>query len=236
MNDVKEFRTIRLVFSKTGRARYMSHLDLNRAMIRALRRAKLPVWYTEGFNRHPYVTFAAPLSLGYEGLHETMEPAAGGGRADGGAGLPFGRGAARRPAGALGRRRGAEAGGGGGPPRYELLFSCPACAVRALLERDSLPVQKRTKKKTMRTVDLKPALTASGWELPGGGGRLPTGADPALRNRIPQSGPADRSAEGAARDGRNPLPHPAAGGLCLGRRAVSLKKLPKPLAFRNGLC
>ena len=49
--------------------------------------------------------------------------------------------------------------------RYELLFSCPACAVRALLERDSLPVQKRTKKKTMRTVDLKPALTASGWEL-----------------------------------------------------------------------
>lgn len=235
MNDVKEFRTIRLVFSKTGRARYMSHLDLNRAMIRALRRAKLPVWYTEGFNRHPYVTFAAPLSLGYEGLHETMDL-----RLEEdvpmeelvsrlGAVLPEGLRALS--AAAAVRKPGEVA-----AARYELLFSCPACAVRALLERDSLPVQKRTKKKTMRTVDLKPALTASGWELPGGGGRLPTGADPALRNRIPQSGPADRSAEGAARDGRNPLPHPAAGGLCLGRRAVSLKKLPKPLAFRNGLC
>lgn len=73
MNDVKDFKTIRLVFSKTGRAVYISHLDLNRAMIRAVRRAALPIWYTEGFNRHPYVTFAAPLSLGYEGLHETMD-------------------------------------------------------------------------------------------------------------------------------------------------------------------
>ena len=164
MNDVKEFRTIRLVFSKTGRARYMSHLDLNRAMIRALRRAKLPVWYTEGFNRHPYVTFAAPLSLGYEGLHETMDL-----RLEEdvpmeelvsrlGAVLPEGLRALS--AAAAVRKPGEVA-----AARYELLFSCPACAVRALLERDSLPVQKRTKKKTMRTVDLKPALTASGWEL-----------------------------------------------------------------------
>ena len=51
----------------------MSHLDLNRTMTRALRRAALPVWYTEGFNRHPYITFVAPLSLGYEGLRESMD-------------------------------------------------------------------------------------------------------------------------------------------------------------------
>ena len=51
----------------------MSHLDLNRTMTRVLRRAALPVWYTEGFNRHPYITFAAPLSLGYEGLRESMD-------------------------------------------------------------------------------------------------------------------------------------------------------------------
>ena len=37
--------------------------------------------------------------------------------------------------------------------------------MRALLERDSLPVEKRTKKKTMKTVDLKPALAASAWDL-----------------------------------------------------------------------
>ena len=66
-------KTVRIRFSKTGRAKYISHLDLNRAMIRALRRAEIPLWYTEGFNRHPYVTFAAPLSLGYEGLRECMD-------------------------------------------------------------------------------------------------------------------------------------------------------------------
>lgn len=66
-------KTVRIRFSKTGRAKYISHLDLNRAMIRALRRAEIPLWYTEGFNRHPYVTFAAPLSQGYEGLRECMD-------------------------------------------------------------------------------------------------------------------------------------------------------------------
>ncbi|MCI8553812.1 MAG: DUF2344 domain-containing protein [Clostridiales bacterium] len=66
-------KTVRIRFSKTGRARYISHLDLSRVMQRALRRADVPLWYTEGFNRHPYVTFAAPLSLGFEGLRETMD-------------------------------------------------------------------------------------------------------------------------------------------------------------------
>ena len=65
--------TVRLVFEKTGRARFTSHLDLMRGMTRAMRRAGVPLWYTEGFNRHPYLTFAAPLSLGYEGLGETMD-------------------------------------------------------------------------------------------------------------------------------------------------------------------
>ena len=66
-------RNVRIRFSKTGRARYISHLDLSRVMQRSLRRAGIPLWYTEGFNRHPYVTFAAPLSLGFEGLQETMD-------------------------------------------------------------------------------------------------------------------------------------------------------------------
>lgn len=66
-------KNVRIRFEKTGRAKYISHLDLNRTMTRALRRAELPIWYTEGFNRHPYITFAAPLSLGYEGLRESMD-------------------------------------------------------------------------------------------------------------------------------------------------------------------
>lgn len=164
MNDVKDFKTIRLVFSKTGRAVYISHLDLNRAMIRAVRRAALPIWYTEGFNRHPYVTFAAPLSLGYEGLHETMDL-----RLEEdmpmdelvsrlNAVLPEGL---RVSSAAEAVRKAGEV----HAARYELTLGCSAETVRALFERDSVPVEKRTKKKTMKMVDLKPALDASAWKL-----------------------------------------------------------------------
>ena len=64
---------IRAVFAKTGRAKYISHLDLNRCMQRAFKRSGLPVWYTEGFNPHIYITFALPLSLGYESSCEIMD-------------------------------------------------------------------------------------------------------------------------------------------------------------------
>ena len=65
--------TIRVWFTKVSRVKYISHLDLMRCMDRALRRSKLPVWYTEGFNPHIYITFANPLSLGHESLCEIME-------------------------------------------------------------------------------------------------------------------------------------------------------------------
>lgn len=60
--------TIRVWFTKTGEASYISLLDLQRVMQRALKRSGLPVWYTLGFNHHIYMTFAAPLSLGQERL------------------------------------------------------------------------------------------------------------------------------------------------------------------------
>jgi len=66
-------QNIRIWFSKRGRAKYISHLDLMRAMSRAVRRAALPLWYTEGFNPHPYLSFALPLPLGQEGLREAMD-------------------------------------------------------------------------------------------------------------------------------------------------------------------
>ncbi len=66
-------RDVRVFFSKKGRAKYISHLDLNRCMQRALKRSRLPVWYTEGFNPHAYVTFALPLSLGVESDCEVMD-------------------------------------------------------------------------------------------------------------------------------------------------------------------
>lgn len=66
-------KTVRVFFSKSGRAIYISHLDLMRAMTRAFSRSGLPVWYTQGFHPHLYITFALPLSLGTAGLCESME-------------------------------------------------------------------------------------------------------------------------------------------------------------------
>lgn len=65
--------TYRVWFKKEGRLRYISHLDINRCVSRALKRSGLPVWYTLGFNPHVYITFALPLSLGYESICETMD-------------------------------------------------------------------------------------------------------------------------------------------------------------------
>lgn len=68
-----DFTDIRVWFTKKGDIKFISHLDLNRFMQRALKRAKLPLWHTEGFNPHPYVTFALPLSLGQESECEVLD-------------------------------------------------------------------------------------------------------------------------------------------------------------------
>lgn len=64
---------VRTVFEKKGRAKYISHLDLNRFMMRVFKRSGLPIWYTEGFNPHPYIVFAMALSLGFESECEIMD-------------------------------------------------------------------------------------------------------------------------------------------------------------------
>ena len=66
-------RTVRVFYKKLGRLKFTSHLDMNRFMLRALRLSGLPIWYTEGFNPHPYATFALPLSLGFESEYEAMD-------------------------------------------------------------------------------------------------------------------------------------------------------------------
>lgn len=63
----------RAFFSKMGRAKYISHLDLSSVIIRAMKRTNLPIWQTEGYNPRTYVTFMLPLSLGQEGEHEAMD-------------------------------------------------------------------------------------------------------------------------------------------------------------------
>ena len=63
----------RLLFSKTGRAKYISHLDLMRTFQRAFARAGIAIKHTEGFNPHPVVSIALPLSVGYSSQCEILE-------------------------------------------------------------------------------------------------------------------------------------------------------------------
>ena len=65
--------SIRMFFEKSGPAIYISHLDLMRCFERCIRRAGIPLWYTEGFNPRPFLTFALPLSLGITGLNESVD-------------------------------------------------------------------------------------------------------------------------------------------------------------------
>lgn len=61
------------VFEKCERLRHIGHLDIQRAVQRALRRSGLPVSYSKGFNPHILVTFASALSTGAAGHKEIMD-------------------------------------------------------------------------------------------------------------------------------------------------------------------
>lgn len=64
---------LRLLFSKTGRAVYISHLDLMRTLTRAFLRAECRLKYSEGFNPHPNISIALPLSVGAESVCEILD-------------------------------------------------------------------------------------------------------------------------------------------------------------------
>ena len=64
---------LRLRFSKTGRAVYISHLDLMQTMQRAFSRAGYALKYSEGYNPHPLISIALPLSVGAASLCELMD-------------------------------------------------------------------------------------------------------------------------------------------------------------------
>lgn len=66
-------RSVRINFNKTGVLKYISHLDMIRCITRAVRRSKLPIWYTEGFNPHPYLNFGLPVSLGIESYNDVLD-------------------------------------------------------------------------------------------------------------------------------------------------------------------
>ncbi len=156
---------VRAFYHKFGRAKYISHLDLYRTIQRAFQRAKLPIWYTQGFNPHIYLTFALPIALGYEGVNESFDFRL---TTD----IPLEE-ATKRLNGAM--PEGIVIRAIQPPVRkandieradYELTMSCKALPTEQLSEKlteflaqDAIETEKRTKK-GMKMIDLKPMILA----------------------------------------------------------------------------
>lgn len=64
---------LRITYSKTAGLRYTSNLDLHKIWERSLRRAKLPLAYSQGFHPQPRLTQACPLPLGMTSLSEIID-------------------------------------------------------------------------------------------------------------------------------------------------------------------
>ena len=64
---------LRVVFQKGTEIKYISHLDLARAWERALRRARINLVYSLGFNPRPKLVFASALPVGVTGCAELMD-------------------------------------------------------------------------------------------------------------------------------------------------------------------
>ncbi|MBM3461610.1 MAG: DUF2344 domain-containing protein [Armatimonadetes bacterium] len=64
---------VRMKFAKSGRVRFLSHLDTMKSMERALRRAGLPVSYSEGFHPHMRFSFGPALALGHGSVAEWLD-------------------------------------------------------------------------------------------------------------------------------------------------------------------
>ena len=138
----------RAVFSKTGRAKYISHLDLMRAFQRVFKRAHLPIWHTQGFNPHVYIMFPLALPLGTDSRVEIMDFAL---TED----IPYNevleRMNAQTPVGleivSVSK------------PEHKHTDITAAEYVGKFMALDKIEIDKRTKKKTINLVDIKPHIT-----------------------------------------------------------------------------
>jgi radical SAM-linked protein len=64
---------VRITFTKQGALRYIGHLDLHRVWERAMRRADLPISYSQGFHPQPKISLAAALPLGFSSRAEVLD-------------------------------------------------------------------------------------------------------------------------------------------------------------------
>ncbi len=63
----------RIKFEKNGVMKYVGHLDIMRFFQKAMRRAQIPIRYSEGFNPHQIMSFASPLGVGITSSGEYMD-------------------------------------------------------------------------------------------------------------------------------------------------------------------
>lgn len=70
MSDGQRYR---ITFGKTAAMRFTGHLDLHQAWERMIRRARLPLAYTQGFSPHPRINLASALPLGFTGAAEVVD-------------------------------------------------------------------------------------------------------------------------------------------------------------------
>jgi len=73
MVSESEMIPIRIKFTKTGNLVYISHLDLQKTMQKIIVRSGIDIWYSEGFNPQPKISFATPLPIGVESECEFLD-------------------------------------------------------------------------------------------------------------------------------------------------------------------
>ncbi len=64
---------VRLRYTERGKVRFLSHRDLARVWERAIRKAELPIAYSEGFSPRPRLHFGLALSVGHESDSEFLD-------------------------------------------------------------------------------------------------------------------------------------------------------------------
>ncbi len=155
---------LRLMFRKEGRAVYISHLDLLRTFQRVFLREGLVLRHSQGFHPHPLLAFALPLSVGQSSDCELLDFEVDG-QVDCAAlpenlnrFMPEGIMAvdcweAVRPIRELDALR----------CRVELIYDGGVTpetvqAVQELFAREEIVIQKRTKRKAMADVDIRPLI------------------------------------------------------------------------------
>lgn len=155
---------LRLLFIKEAQAAYISHLDLMRTFQRCFPRTELDIRHTQGYHPHPIISIVLPLPVGQSSQCELLDfevtqESDGSGIAEKlNTGMPTGIRVldcyeAKRPIRELDSLRAdVTLEYDGGVPEDA------AQRIEALLSRDSLVIQKRTKRKELADVDIAPMI------------------------------------------------------------------------------